>query len=183
MPLITAEMNMAHALKEGDIIPQVLDDVFTPATMLEIKYPNNKEVLLGNTLTVEETSEAPVVNFAPPDADAEYTLLLVDPDAPSKQDPKMAPWRHWVIVNIPGSQTTNVQASASQHSEYFGPAPPPGTGPHRYIFLLYKQANKNNSFQAMSAEPQARGKFDFKQFAKDNNLELIAVNYFLCSKE
>ena len=34
--------------------------------------------------------------------DKYYGLLMVDPDAPSKDDPTKADWLHWGLYNIPG---------------------------------------------------------------------------------
>lgn len=31
---------------------------------------------------------------------AQYLLVMVDPDAPSRRDPRMKYWRHWVVSNI-----------------------------------------------------------------------------------
>jgi large subunit ribosomal protein L35 len=31
-----------------------------------------------------------------------YTLLMVDPDAPSRENPVKRSWLHWMVVNIPG---------------------------------------------------------------------------------
>jgi hypothetical protein len=31
-----------------------------------------------------------------------YTLLMVDPDAPSPDNPAMREWLHWIVTNIPG---------------------------------------------------------------------------------
>jgi phosphatidylethanolamine-binding protein (PEBP) family uncharacterized protein len=97
----------------------------------------------------------------------------VDPDAPSKENPRFGPFRHWVLTNIPGSADFT---QASELSTYMGPAPPPKTGDHRYIFLLYKQAQINASFGILS---EKRMKFDYKAFAAQNNLELIGVNFFI----
>ena len=32
--------------------------------------------------------------------DASYTLVMTDPDAPSRDDPKFGPFRHWVVSVI-----------------------------------------------------------------------------------
>jgi phosphatidylethanolamine-binding protein (PEBP) family uncharacterized protein len=32
-----------------------------------------------------------------------YTLLMVDPDAPSPDNPAMREWLHWIVTNIPGA--------------------------------------------------------------------------------
>ena len=57
--------------------------------------------------------------------------LIPDPDAPSRQDPKWAEWRHWLVVNIPGTAVAQGEAI----STYVGAGPPKVTGLHRYIFL------------------------------------------------
>lgn len=31
-----------------------------------------------------------------------YTLIMSDPDAPSRGSPKAREWLHWLVVNIPG---------------------------------------------------------------------------------
>jgi Raf kinase inhibitor-like YbhB/YbcL family protein len=79
-----------------------------------------------------------------------FALLLHDPDAPTGG----AGWWHWVVYDIPASATgialgAGVAGDAklppgSQQGrtdfgtkDYGGAAPPPGHGPHRYIFTLY----------------------------------------------
>ena len=61
---------------------------------------------------------------------------MSDPDAPSRADPKYQEWfiavisrinfsrRHWVVVNIPGSDVSKGNVAAP----YMGPGPPPKTG-------------------------------------------------------
>ena len=34
--------------------------------------------------------------------DGFYTLMMVDPDAPSRRNPTNREWLHWLVVNIPG---------------------------------------------------------------------------------
>ena len=29
---------------------------------------------------------------------------MTDPDAPTRTNPKMAEWQHWLVVNIPGNK-------------------------------------------------------------------------------
>ncbi|KAI8082728.1 phosphatidylethanolamine-binding protein [Halteromyces radiatus] len=181
MPLFTFDMNMQHALKQAGIIPDVIDEGFQPKTLLSVKYPD-EEVAIGNHLTTNQTAEAPQVQFVTEDnEDNEYTLFMVDPDAPSRTNPKNGPWRHWVAVNIPGNQQDKATAASSQLTNYLGPAPPPGTGDHRYVFLLYKQPNKNIKFESLSQSVQERRSFDYKKYALTHQLELVGVNFFYCS--
>lgn len=66
---------------------------------------------------------------------AYYTLMMVDPDAPTRTNPTLREVRHWLVVNIPESTVD----SGDEVTAYRGSGPPKGTGLHRYIFLVYKQ--------------------------------------------
>lgn len=54
-----------------------------------------------HTCTTRQAAAAPQVSF-----DAEpgrhYSLVMVDPDAPSPDNPVMKEWLHWMVVNMPG---------------------------------------------------------------------------------
>ena len=52
-----------------------------------------------------------------------------------RSTPILAEYLHWLVVNIPGNQVGLGQELQS----YAGPTPPPDTGIHRYIFLVYCQ--------------------------------------------
>ncbi|RME44609.1 MAG: YbhB/YbcL family Raf kinase inhibitor-like protein [Chloroflexi bacterium] len=71
-----------------------------------------------------------------------FVLIMDDPDAPGRT------FTHWVLFDIPASQTTlpegfqpgDVGTSGANDfgkTGYGGPCPPPGHGPHRYFFTLY----------------------------------------------
>ena len=64
-------------------------------------------------------------------SEKDLCVLTVDPDAPSRADPKWGEWRHWLVVNIPGCEVSKGEAL----SVYIGSGPPQGTGLHRYVFL------------------------------------------------
>lgn len=66
---------------------------------------------------------------------AYYTLMLVDPDAPTRTNATLREVRHWLVVNIPESTVE----SGDEITAYRGAGAPKGTGLHRYIFLVYKQ--------------------------------------------
>lgn len=72
------------------------------------------------------------------ESDSLYTLLFVDPDSPSRKEPKFREIRHWWVVNISGS---NVE-SGETLCNYVGAGPPKDSGLHRYVFLVFKQKGK-----------------------------------------
>lgn len=72
-----------------------------------------------------------------------YTLVMVDPDAPSPQNPTMRELRHWTVANIPGSAVGN----GDEVVQFIGAGPPKGTGPHRYGILIFQQPNCNLAYK------------------------------------
>ncbi|HVE51917.1 MAG TPA: YbhB/YbcL family Raf kinase inhibitor-like protein [Ramlibacter sp.] len=85
----------------------------------------------------------------PPAGTKSFALTMYDPDAPTGSG-----WWHWVVYDLPTNTTglprgagaaggANLPQGAKQgrtdfgSKEYGGAAPPPGHGPHRYIFTLY----------------------------------------------
>jgi len=104
------------ALKREGIIPDVIPSNFTPSLLFSIVYPTGCEVVTGNTLLREETLDEPDIVITPmnlPFANADstgegddlakevsYTLVMVDPDVPSRDHPEYRQFRHW-LVRIP----------------------------------------------------------------------------------
>lgn len=89
-----------------------------------------------------------------PDGTQSFAVICDDPDAPSPKRPAPEPWVHWVVFNIPAdvNQLPEGISTAAEPKEvpgacqgvnsasnvgYQGPAPPAGSGQHRYFFKLY----------------------------------------------
>jgi len=108
------------------------------------------------------------------DSNSFYTLANVDPDAPSRSNPKFREWRHWLVVNIPGSDVKKGEVISS----YAGAGPPKDTGLHRYVFLLYKQPGRIPA-EKLNDEGMARASFSIKSWAEAHNLKNpIAANFY-----
>jgi phosphatidylethanolamine-binding protein (PEBP) family uncharacterized protein len=146
-----------------DVVPHVLG-----TNELDIIY-GTEHAAAGKHLTRMQAAHAPDVKFdgAP---DKHYSLLMVDPDAPSPDDPKMREWLHWVVVNIPGSDVSK----GFTMTPYNGPTPPRGT--HRYVFLLYEQPE---GVTLPKSHIKQRAKFHADKWAKDHKLgDPIGATYF-----
>lgn len=120
------------------IIPDIIDE--KPKSRATVSYPSGVKAELGNELTPTQVKDQPTISWDA-EAGALYTLLLVDPDAPSRTDPKFREVLHWCVINIPGSSVADGQVIA----EYVGAGPGEGSGLHRYVFLVFKQGEKITS--------------------------------------
>ena len=95
-------------------------------------YYNNRKVVNDEFLKPSETQIQPELKFNF-DSNKLYTLIMYDPDSVSGTH------IHWLVINI----NNNIK-NGKILLPYKGPAPPPKSGKHRYIFELYEQENMLN---------------------------------------
>ena len=93
---------------------------------MEVFY-NSNFVTNNDFLNPTETQIKPEVKY-PFENNKLYTLLMHDPDSVYGNR------FHWIVTNI-----INDVKNGEDVLLYTGPAPPPKTGTHRYIFELYEQ--------------------------------------------
>ncbi|XP_022914164.2 protein D3-like [Onthophagus taurus] len=171
----TANTNMIKTkFEQEEIIPDVIDK--SPDKKLIITYSGGEEVNLGEELTPTQVKDPPTIKFEP-EQDVYYTLAMVDPDAPSRDNHTFREVNHWLIGNILNGNFEN----ADTITEYLGSGPPKGTGLHRYIFLLFKQKEKF-TFDEPRTEKLSRShrlNFNLRKFIKKYDLgEAIAGNFY-----
>lgn len=148
-----------------------------PSHLLTISYPSGASVG-GAELTPTQVKDQPKVEWTG-EAGAFYTLLLTDPDVPSRAEPVAREVRHWLVVNIPGNDLSAGEARVG----YVGSAPIKDSGLHRYVFLLFKQTKGKQEFKNVTASAsnsrEGRISTNTRQLIADHNLELVAGNFFL----
>lgn len=108
---------------------------------------------------------------------AKAVIMILDPDPPSRKEPKYREWLHWLIGNIPGNKVSQGEVLA----DYVGSGPPKDTGLHRYVYLVYKQPSKLkfDEKRLPNNSGDGRGMFAIRKFAKKYNLgEPIAGNLY-----
>lgn len=158
--------------------PEIVTTDFLNQTLtehLKINY-GSEEVYMGNELTPTMVKNPPAVTWNA-NKTTYYTLLMIDPDAPSRDDPKFSEVNHWLVGNILGLDLAN----GDTITEYLGSGPPKGTGFHRYIFLLYKQKQRHVFDEPRTTKTSRAHRFNFsaKKFARKYNLEdPVAGNFF-----
>uniref|UniRef100_A0A1A9ZSW7 Uncharacterized protein n=1 Tax=Glossina pallidipes TaxID=7398 RepID=A0A1A9ZSW7_GLOPL len=166
--------DVENAFEEHKVVPDVIDTA--PQQFLDVIYDKDIKAEKGVQLTPTQVKNEPTVMWAA-DEGAYYSLIMTDPDAPSRAEPKFREFRHWLVANIPGNQVEKGEVIAA----YVGSGPPKGTGLHRYVFLLYKQSGKItfNEKHVGNNSREERPNFRAAKFAQKYNLgSPIAGNFF-----
>lgn len=122
--------------KKFEIVPDVLPSVADDTEEMQVSY-GGITVAAGTEIAPSQSLEEPNVSWIS-DENKFYTLFMVDPDAPSRDEPLYREFIHWVVTDIPGSDVK----SGVVVVDYMGPAPPHASGIHRYCFLAYEQKEK-----------------------------------------
>lgn len=145
------------------------------------------EVAAEKKLTDQDAQEPPELNL-PPGASTDKTYLVVslDIDAPYPSATVFSPILHWIQSGLTvNTSTGQLTSSDPTVASYIGPAPPPLSSPHRYIFVLYEEPA---GFDAAARAPAdgkpfptwPRVRFGTDDWAKEAGLgEALAVNYFV----
>lgn len=162
------------SFEEHQVVPDVIP--VAPAELLCVSYTSCAQVKEGNILTPTQVKDQPEVSWNA-DSNTLYTVVMTDPDAPSRKDPTYREWHHWLVGNVPGK---NISAG-DVLSAYVGSGPPQGTGLHRYVFLVYKQDGKITFDEPRlpNNNGDGRGCFKIAAFAQKYKLgNPIAGNFY-----
>ncbi|KAI1761779.1 phosphatidylethanolamine-binding protein [Hypoxylon sp. FL1150] len=185
---------LAASLTEADLVPGpasgLIPPDFKPTTHLAVAFARAAEV--GAFFRAGECGQTPHISFGPEldaPADASYTFILVDPDAPTPDDPKFAFWRHYVVSGLkPGPSEeeyeTSVKGSGGKVlTAYLGPGPKDDSKPHRYLFLLYREPSgfALGKSDVGGEELVDRRSFKPTEFAEKHGLQLVGVNWMTCA--
>lgn len=87
------------------------------------------------------------LSFPAGDASQKYIAVSLDNDAPFPSFNVLSPILHSIQADLKVSaDSPKVLTSSSPYVvNWIGPEPPSPSGPHRYVFLLYKQPSDFNS--------------------------------------
>ncbi|KAI3459109.1 hypothetical protein Pfo_015772 [Paulownia fortunei] len=147
-----------NPLVVGGVIGDVLDP-FTRSIGLRVIY-NNREVNNGSDFRPSQVNNQPRVEVGGEDFRIFYTLVMVDPDAPSPSNPNLREYLHWLVTDIPA--TTG--ATFGQEIVCYE-SPRPMIGIHRLVFVLFRQLGRQTVYA-----PGWRQNFNTRDFAELYNL-------------
>ena len=122
-----------------------------------------------------------------------FTLVMVDPDAPSGTAATARYWLHWMVIDVNlEALLTGVSAATCTVGNGLKclnvlpmtpPTPPKGSGLHRYQFLLFLQNELLIPYKEEFATYSKRSGFDPAQFENEFNLDFLASALFTTSKQ
>uniref|UniRef100_A0A804HSG7 Uncharacterized protein n=1 Tax=Musa acuminata subsp. malaccensis TaxID=214687 RepID=A0A804HSG7_MUSAM len=164
--------NIRDPLVLGQIVGDVLDP-FTRSATMRIMY-NNREISNGSRLRQSAVADKPQVQIEGNDPRKLYTLVMVDPDAPSPNNPTDREYLHWLVTDIPET------LDASHGNEIVSyESPRPQAGIHRIALVLFRQ-----QVQQTVHAPGWRQNFSTRDFSAFHNLGLpAAATFFNCQRE
>ncbi|XP_044500241.1 protein HEADING DATE 3A-like [Mangifera indica] len=167
------------ALKDKDplVVGRVVGDVvdnFTKSIALTVSYGHKLDVYNGVEFKPSQVTKQPKVSIGGSDFRNLYTLVMVDPDAPSPSDPTLKEYLHWLVIDIPETREATYGNEVVSYE-----SPKPTVGIHRFAFVLFRQPG----IQPVYA-PGWRQNFITRDFAELYNLgSPVAAVFFNCQKE
>ena len=108
---------------------------------------------------------------------------MIDPDAPTPDDPKFGYWRHWVVTSIPSPSTNpsahDITTSGTTLTQYLAPGPKDESGPHRYLFLIFeeKEGESLKREEIGGEEFVERRSFRAEEVVAKKGLKLVGVQW------
>ncbi|XP_054743510.1 putative odorant-binding protein A5 [Anastrepha obliqua] len=170
---LAEDSEVGKLFRDTEVVPDVLEE--PPKELLKIVYDNGLEVGKGKEFTPTQTKDEPKLDWNA-EPDSYYTVVMSNPDIPSRQNPLLREWLHWLVVNVPGTDI----AKGDVLDPYIGPMAPKMSGVLRYVFLIYKQPEKQTFDEPILTNTDVTGheKFSSMIFAEKYNMELVAGNLF-----
>ncbi|KAK4114678.1 PEBP-like protein [Canariomyces notabilis] len=189
---------LLDSLRLANLLPsKVIPDSFQPTVHLDVRFYNSsnnnvKSISNGTLMRVSEVKEAPLISISSPATETttgetpkSLTLMMIDPDAPTPDDPKFAYWRHWVVTGIPYTADGSVEVKGADAgagrtlTPYLAPGPKDESGPHRYLFLLFAEPEglKLEAGDVGGVEFVERRSFRAEEFVERHGLRLVGVQW------
>jgi len=149
------------------------------------------KVAPGVRIPKAEAQAVPELSLQSANPSTTYLAIGLDIDAPFPSLTILGPILHWIQPGFTADPTpaadgtTSLKTTEPFVANYIGPAPPPGSSPHRYVVLLYEQPQ---GFDGKKLAPPngakvgnfQRMRWDLEAWGKEVGLgEVVAVNYFV----
>ncbi|PKA51672.1 Protein flowering locus T [Apostasia shenzhenica] len=156
-------------------VANVLRDVLDPFRALISLRASYGEKLIynGSDWRTPAIANRPRVDVGGEDLRVSYTLVMIDPDAPSPSNPSLREYLHWLVTDIPATTDARFGRELVCYE-----SPKPSHGIHRIVLVLFQQMGRETVFA-----PAMRQNFNTRMFAQEYNLgQPVAATYFHCQR-
>ncbi|KAH8678454.1 phosphatidylethanolamine-binding protein [Xylariales sp. PMI_506] len=155
--------------------------------VLRLSFAKHPNIQSGQFIPRADALSAPELFYPTGSPDKTYMVVCLDLDPPFASFPFAGPVNHWLHSGFRLSASSAEDGGKLETSDpfivnYFRPGPPPGVGPHRYLFLLYEQPV---SFDVKLHAPgkdvgvPTRIRYNLDAWEQKVGLgEVVAANYF-----
>ncbi|GKZ25498.1 hypothetical protein AbraIFM66951_001037 [Aspergillus brasiliensis] len=150
---------------------------------------SNHYIYPGQFVDKRDAAHPPRMSFPRLKANGTYLVVCLDLDAPYPSCNVLGPMCHWIQSGLEPIMSDNghffLRVGAPYIANYVGPNPLFGSGPHRFLFILYEQPA---GFSMTRSAPcggkkmglLARTRFDLDSWARSIGLgPVVGANYFL----
>ncbi|CCH46017.1 Phosphatidylethanolamine-binding protein [Wickerhamomyces ciferrii] len=193
--------SISERLEDSKVLPEYLGS-WKPLGSFIIKYKDSENLELGNYLSPNQTENPPTeftfksfFTLTKQFKSDLYSIALTDLDPDYEK-------AHAIWENIPFNDedftivenqkdndtfdTTFNLTNSRNLLEYLGPGPRPGTGTHRYVYILFRQPYGKLPNHELKFRERWGSKYlehGVEDWANYYGLEPLAVNFFTSSNE
>jgi hypothetical protein len=177
-PALGIEAIEAH-FKQAGITPGLFT-VFNPIAVLDLTYDGvTGPIPVGKPLTKDQVAPTPKLTITGANSSLAftdtYTICMVDA-GPVGTDDSKGVTRHWLVNSVHITDKKAVGTDGTAITQYAGPAPPAGSGPHRYVVLIYAQPPNFVAPAELSQPNTPVAVFDLAKYSS-NLGPIIAATY------
>ncbi|KAH9483787.1 26 kDa secreted antigen [Psilocybe cubensis] len=190
VPFVAAQASVdiqaieAH-FTQSHVVPDLLAS-FNPSALLSLNFAGVGNVQPGQKFTKDQVGTAPTVTVTPANSsvvlNGTYTIAMVDADIVGT-DLADGENRHWLVNGATISNSVVTTTSGTAITAYAGPGPAAGSGPHRYVVLLYAQPSTFAAPAAFANPGLGVSKMDFNAYVKDSGLGPLVGGTYITVEE
>ncbi|CAD7067010.1 unnamed protein product [Tilletia caries] len=165
----------------------VPSNVFQPIAALTVTYPQAGIVSVGQKVEKNAVQDQPTWSLNVTSSQASqfksklFSIIVADPGAPTQNYNGLVV-RHCLGNNFTIGSDGVLKNTTALVTRYFGPAPPAGSGPHRYMHLVVAQPS---NFRAPSELSQPNTPlvtdWNLSDYFKEANLGNVVAASFMIS--
>ncbi|KAJ5104470.1 protease inhibitor (Tfs1) [Penicillium alfredii] len=152
--------------------------------VLGLTVGTHQNVEPGQYIARSDAQSPPELTLPGASTSTTYLIVALDVDAPFPSFTALGPILHWIQPGVKATEAGVLNPTAPFVANYIGPAPPPGSSPHRYMFFVYEEPEGFDLAKYAPPNGQKlsnwnRMRYDLDAWAKEINLgPVVAFNYF-----